>query len=134
MAGCGSDASRAANTLEKLCKAQCDCPDSMEIWNEVKNCKKSCEGYSLYLEAIIADETYTEPCGDFGRILGDLKKCATRGCGDERDICVGLAVDELRTCWPDFYADGDDSAAALTQQLMTPIPGAIDAQTLHSAL
>ncbi len=43
--GC-SDAQKVASTMEKVCEAQCSCPDSLEFWNDVKNCKKACGGYA----------------------------------------------------------------------------------------
>jgi hypothetical protein len=136
--GC-SDAHKLASALEKICEAQCECPDAMEEWNDVSNCKESCRGYSIMVEARLEDEVETEPCSNFDNILDDLKRCAKNSCGQSRYECLSQAYYELYECWDIFggynYSPmiGEVSTSELVQQLLEPIPGALDPDTLHSA-
>ena len=142
-AGC-SDATKLANTLEKVCKEECECPDSMDDWNDVSNCKKSCEGYAIQFEAYVADQVDTEPCAEFDSILKDMKRCTKNSCGDSRDNCLNEIGNKLYECWDLFgggyyYYYGGQSvdptvtASDIYEQLMHPIPGALEAEDLHSA-
>jgi len=142
--GC-SDASKLAGAFEKVCKEECECPDTIEDWNEISNCKKYCEGYATQLEAFIADQVETEPCAEFDGLIKDLKRCTKNSCGDSRDTCLSTIYGELNECWDIFgyytYGYGGQAAGGdelvrsdeLVQQLMHPIPGALDAEDLHSA-
>jgi hypothetical protein len=137
-AGC-SDAHKVASAFEKVCEAECECPDTMEQWNEVSNCKESCRGYSIMLEAFIKDEVDSEPCDNLDNILADIKRCAKNSCGESRDQCINTSYGELYECWDIFggyyYSPltGEVSSSELAQQLLEPIPGALDASLLHSA-
>lgn len=142
LVGC-SDAAALGNALERVCKEQCECPAIAAQWNELANCKKSCEGYAIQLEALVADEATSEPCADFNDILGDMKDCAKRDqC--EMTTCLYEEYARLYMCWPDAFnstyyynysATGPEaiSGAELTHQLLVPIPEAIPPQRLHSA-
>jgi hypothetical protein len=135
--GCG-DAHKVASAFKKVCKAECECSETMDDWDDLDNCKDACRGYAILLEARIDDNVDSEPCSDLDKIVGDLKRCAKNSCGLSRDQCVLAAYNELRDCWDitdvsyyPFY-DGP-SSSEIAQQLMTPIPGALDPDTLHSA-
>lgn len=137
-AGC-SDAHKVAKAFEKICEAECECPDAMEAWNEVSNCKDACRGYSLMLEASIKDNAETEPCGDLDNILRDIKRCAKNSCGESRDECINDGYYDLYECWEIFgtydyvpLTEGP-SSSEIAQQLLEPIPGALDPDVLHSA-
>jgi hypothetical protein len=136
--GC-SDANKVASALEKVCKAECDCPES--DWDEVANCKDACHGYSLLLEAYIKDNAEDEPCATLDDTLKKMKDCTKESCGDSRDTCMDEAYYELYQCW-DFSGGGsyyyplvvgDPARIDIVQQLLKPIPGALDSDTLHSA-
>jgi hypothetical protein len=137
--GC-SDAHKVAAAMEKVCDAQCECPESMEIWNDVGNCKDNCRGYSIQLEAFIEDQVDSEPCGELDERLDKLEGCTKKSCGDSFDECLSEAYYELYTCWNIFggsyyynrSAEGL-SSSEIAQQLLYPIPGALDPNTLHSA-
>jgi hypothetical protein len=137
-AGC-SDAYKLAAAYEKVCDAQCECPESMDVWNEVKNCKDACRGSSIQVQAFIEDEVTSEPCGNFDNIIADIKRCAKNGCGASRDECLSTAYYDLYECWPDvgsyyYYSpNGPVAGSELIEQLVHPIPDAIDPATLHSA-
>jgi hypothetical protein len=143
MAGC-SDAAAVGNAVETVCKQDCECPATSD-WNEISNCKRACEGYATLLQAIVADQT-SEPCGDLRKILNDLERCARQNeCGPDRDVCLGLAYTELYDCWSEvFYGyygytsavSGEHaqvSGGEIMQQLLSPIPGALPPELLHSA-
>jgi hypothetical protein len=135
--GC-SDAHKYASAFEKVCKAECECPESMDSWNDVSNCKDACRGYSIMLEAFIEDEVEESPCGDFDNILADIKRCAKNSCGYSRQDCLSDAYYELYECWPEvlggyYYSPSGPTASELVQQLMQPIPDALDPASLHSA-
>ncbi len=106
-AGC-SDAKQAGAAFEKVCKANCDCPDNgwAEYWDDVKNCKKACSGYATLYEAELADSE-EEPCGEIDAIIRDLAKCAKESCGDDRDECIDRESERFFECWPtyDYYYD-----------------------------
>jgi hypothetical protein len=143
MAGC-SDAAAVGNAVETVCKQDCECPATTG-WNEISNCKRACEGYATLLQAIVADEA-SEPCGNFRKSLNDLEKCARQEqCGPDRDACLGLAYGYLYECWPEAFngyygytsaTSGElaqVSGAEIMQQLLSPIPGALPPELLHSA-
>lgn len=109
-AGC-SDAKVVANAYEKLCKANCECPEDDYYsygWNEVKNCKKWCGGYATAFEAELADRE-TEACDDIKKIAKELGDCAKKSCGESRYDCIDEKSEELYMCWPydDYYEYGD---------------------------
>lgn len=135
-AGC-SDAAKVANTLEKVCKADCDCPDTLSVWNDVSNCKRACEGYGITLEAVIEDEATDEPCAELGQILSDMRGCTDQVCGALRSDCLDRSYYELFTCWElfgSYYNNLEPSSGPeLVEQLRSPIPGAIDPAVLHAA-
>lgn len=144
MAGC-SDPVAVGNTVEKVCKQDCECPEASD-WNEISNCKRACEGYATILQAIVADEP-SEPCSDLRKFLNDLEKCTRQNaCGPDRDACLNLSYSDLYSCWPDIFygyygfasADSSESAQVsggeIMQQLMSPIPGALPPELLHSAI
>lgn len=140
-AGC-SDAHKVAKAFEKICEAECECPEQMELWNEVSNCKESCRGSAISLEAYIKDNVDTEPCGDLDNIIADMKRCAKNSCGESRDECLMKGYYEFYECWDIFeytpytpYSPltEDPSASELVHHLLEPIPGALDPDVLHSA-
>jgi hypothetical protein len=145
LVGCTSDAAAVANTFEKVCKSQCECSSIASAWNDIKNCKKSCMGYATELEALIDDALLSEnptnlvpPCDDLRKILNDTESCASEHhCPDE---CLSEQYMLLGECWPlvfYYYYYGNASAesvsgADLMLQLISPIPGPIPAEQLHS--
>lgn len=105
-AGC-SDAKVVADAFEKVCKAQCECPEDDYYgygWNEVKNCKKWCAGYGTLFEAELLDRE-TEACSEIRDIARDIKNCAKKACGDARSECLDRPLEQLYECWPydDYY-------------------------------
>ena len=144
--GC-SDAQKVASSFEKVCKAECECPSTLEYWNEISNCKQACSGYATIFQASIKDQAEGDPCGDLDKILSDMKRCTDSSCGMDRDECLYQAYDDLYECWPDVFGyyyyynhSPDDSGEVagvssdeLVQQLMRPIPGALDRAVMHSA-
>ena len=142
--GCGGDAAKAAKTFEKICKDNCDCPENIEDWNDISNCKKACEGYGLYTEAMLADRT-AEPCAELGEILQELEDCNIGICGyDYNPGCDYTVYYRLNECWPadsyDYnspYGDAESSQreqVELLRKLLHPIPTAhIQGETLHQA-
>ncbi|NVB38922.1 hypothetical protein G6O69_13860 [Pseudenhygromyxa sp. WMMC2535] len=141
--GC-SDAHKFASTAEKVCKEQCECPEALEDWNEVKYCKQACEGYATSLEAWIADSDPEEPCAEFDDLLGDLRGCTESSCGDARDICLATVYTQLYSCW-EFFSDGyyytpygEMAAEGITpgeivRHMLEPIPEGLGGQTLYAA-
>jgi hypothetical protein len=142
LVGC-SDAAAVANTFEKVCKEQCECPTSE--WHEVRYCKQACEGYATQLEAYVLDNATGEPCDDLSKILASVKDCAKEDACSGYNECLYSQYQQLYECWPGALAygyasssaSGSDSEAVsgaeLVQQLMMPIPGALAAEQLHSA-
>lgn len=114
--GC-SDAHKVAGAYEAICKSACECPDEVERWNDVKNCKNSCEGEAKSLEAELADRE-EKPCDDIGRIARDLKDCAKATC-EGIYTCVEPFYEEFYDCWPDavdvpyYYVQDADADEAL---------------------
>ncbi len=102
-AGC-SDAKKVANAMEKVCKANCECEEIAEDWNDIKNCRRACEGYAEFYEALLNDRD-DEACSDIGKIAKDIAKCAKESCGDARDECESDAYQALYECWPGDYYD-----------------------------
>ncbi len=95
-----------AEAYEKVCKANCECSDAQDEWNDEKNCKKACKGDSKSLAALLDDRT-NEPCDDVKDIARELEDCAKEGCGQARDECVAQAAADLYECWPDEGANGN---------------------------
>lgn len=93
-----SDAYKVSHAYEKVCKAQCECPPQTDYWNDVKNCKKACEGeadaHKAGLEDHFEDE---EPCKGIDDLAKELEDCADRGCSGIDD-CVGELYVELAEC------------------------------------
>jgi hypothetical protein len=111
-AGC-SDAKVVANAFEKLCKANCECPEDDYYsygWSEVKNCKKWCGGYATAFEAELLDRE-TEACDDVAKIAKELASCAKKSCGEARNNCVSEKGEKLDACWPydDYYYQYGDA-------------------------
>ncbi len=124
--GC-SDEKKVANVYEKICKANCECPESLDDWKEVKNCETACEGYAKSIEAEFADRE-TEACDDLGDILKKMKKCAKESC-DSIYECLALNAMEFYECWPgDGGGDGyysstpaDEALARIPQSIPRPL-------------
>ena len=154
--GCSSDAKKIANTLEKICKDQCDCPEALTQWNDISNCKLACGGYAQAYEAYLADShVEAEPaCAELDDILADIEACEIGVCGyDYNSGCDYSAYYRLADCWPadenytnpyynpygpSGYGDGSElnetQRLEMLRQLMHPIPVAtIDGETLHAA-
>src|SRR5690606_20556373 len=114
--GC-SDAQALADAYEKVCKANCECPEEEDNYgygNEdelsEKNCKKTCRGYSIIQEAYLDDQFEDDsPCGDLKKIAKDIKNCAKKSCGDSRNECLFEQYSELSECIGDdggyYYYD-----------------------------
>jgi hypothetical protein len=138
--GC-SDAHKLASAYEKVCDAQCECPEAMDFWNDVKNCKDACRGDAIIFQALIEDAVEAEPCGNFDNIIADIKRCAKNSCGPSRDECLGQAYYDVYECWPELVTseyyyqqpDGPITASELIEQLSYPIPDTLAPATLHSA-
>lgn len=112
--GCAQTA--VAEAFEKVCKADCECSESEDIWNEEKNCKKACVGQAKQIAADLADRE-EDPCDDIKKIAKDLKKCAKESCGDDRNECVSEAAQDLYECWPPddsyYYDNAEEQEDAL---------------------
>lgn len=146
--GC-SDAAKVGNTLERVCKAQCDCPEVAEDWNDISNCKKSCEGQAIAYTAYLADNRTEPACDELDTILKDMETCYSQ-CSSSYDYdpaCVEVYY-RLSQCWPaeydyDFpYPYGGYGASPAEQaeqketlqRLLTPIPVAsVSSEMLHQA-
>ena len=149
--GC-SDAAKVGNSLEKICKAQCDCPEVAEDWNDISNCKKACEGYSIAYTAYLADNRTEPACDELDTILKDLENCNSQ-CStsdsyyDYDPACIEVAQ-RLYECWPAEYdnytpypyggygASAEEQAEQkeTLQRLLHPIPVAsVSSDTLHQA-
>ena len=130
-AGC-SDAERVANAIERLCKADCECPDQADRWQDPKNCKKQCRADSLYLAAQIADNE-AEPCDELDQRIKEANDCRKRSC-EAMDECYWSARWDLLDCangYGTIYTYGDDLEFGSelevderlgAEQLATPIP------------
>ena len=93
-----SDHYRLSRAYEKVCKANCECPDELEDWNDVKNCKDACEGYADAQKALFKDEFEDrEPCDGLKEIAKKIEDCADRGCQGIYE-CVYELSDELFAC------------------------------------
>ena len=150
-AGC-SDAAKVGNTLEKICKTQCDCPEVAEDWNDISNCKKACEGQAIAYTAYLADNRTEPACDELESILKDMENCYAGQCGNNYDYdpaCIEVYY-RFSQCWPaeyDYtpypyggsYGDGASEEAQLEQKetlqkLLHPIPVAsVPSETLHQA-
>jgi hypothetical protein len=137
--GC-SDAQKLGNAYESICKAQCECPEAEEDWDDISNCKTACEGYAKLVEAEAAERD-DEPCGDFNKILGDLKDCKKESCGDDRDECLFDQYERLYECWPYEYdnyyyqlPDLDEAVADKLAEIPQSIPRPLLKRALYSAL
>lgn len=133
--GC-SDAHKLAEAYEALCKSACECPDELERWNEVKNCKNSCEGQAKSLEAELADRD-EKACDDLGRIARDIKDCARSTC-EGLYACVEPFYEELYDCWPidvdvPYYYTQDAEADEALAGEPGGIPRPLRRLALHSA-
>jgi hypothetical protein len=131
--GC-SDAHKLGEAYEDICKANCECPEALEDWNEVSNCKTACEGYSKFIEAEFADRE-DEPCKDIDGIIKDIKACAKESCSDIYTCLEGKATD-LYECWPGDYYYGP-LEPAIEQELdaaLEQLPASIPQPLLRSAL
>ena len=153
--GCSSDAKKIASSLEKICKDQCDCPEALEQWNDISNCKQYCAGYAQAYEALL-DDSHIEaepPCPELDDILADIEACELGICGyDYNPNCDYSSYYRLAECWPadnnytnpynpygpSGYGDAGETNEAqrleMLRQLMHPIPLAtIEGETLHAA-
>lgn len=131
--GC-SDAHKLGEAYEDICKANCECPEALEEWNDVSNCKNACEGYGKIIAAEFADRD-DEPCKDIDKIAKDLAACAKKSCSDIY-TCAEEQAYALYECWPGEYYYGPrvpelerEFEAALEQ-----LPASIPQPILRSAL
>ena len=123
-----------ADALEKVFQAECECADSQDVWNEEKNCKNACEGYAKAQKAQLEDNR-NEPCDDIGDIAKDLKDCAKKGCGEDRDECVAQAYLDLNECWPgDDGPQGDAAQPDPRESELAQEDGELDQEELTSRL
>lgn len=129
--GC-SDAKKVADAYEKICKANCECPESLDDWNEVKNCETACEGYAKTIEAEFADRE-SEPCDGLGDILKKMKQCAKNSC-DSLYECVYLNSTEFEECWPGDDTGGGYYTSVPADEALAQIPRSIPRPLLQAAI
>jgi hypothetical protein len=133
-----SDAHKLGEAYEDVCKANCECPDALEDWNDVSNCKNACEGYGKIIEADFADRD-DEPCKDIDKIVKDIKACAKKSCGDIY-TCFEEKAYALYECWPDDYYYGprvpelELELEAQLEQLPPSIPQPLLREALYHSL
>jgi hypothetical protein len=129
-----SDAHKLGEAYEDICKANCECPEALEEWNDVSNCKNACEGYGKLIEAEFADRE-DEPCKDIDKIAKDLEACAKKSCGDIY-TCAEEQAYALYECWPgDYYeAPREPELEREFELALEQLPTSIPQPLLRSAL
>lgn len=134
--GC-SDARKIGEAYEAICKANCECPEGLDAWNDVGNCKNACEGYGKVITAEFADRD-DEPCKDIDDIASKLEDCAKKSCATLYE-CAEEQAYALYECWPgeDYYGprlpEIETEVEAALEQLPAGIPQPILREALYSA-